>query len=652
MKYAILFALLSLPAFAVGGTCPAGSNYVNLANPSGSFVTLASKGVTSCFFISKALGSDANAGTTEASPFQHVPGMHSWTGSGTICNSHACDGVGFILRGGDSWTNADMELGWWGTSFANWSGSSGAPVYIGVDLSWFSGGSWTRPIFTCGGSICSETANGDGFYKDTSSTQWVELDDIEFTGLHQDATHSEGYVKIFGNHTNVTRAYFHGWDHIGCGAGCPDQETAFSPSTCCGGGIDDNIYLFVIDGADTSGADMLNAITGTPNIVAYGYINDVSNGVEGAQNQVHDVWFSGMVPSFSTGAHQNAIQQTSLSSGTNGFFYNNVITTVQSGGITKLWLGQNGSCGAGCTTYAFDNVLFNNSAGNDVNPAQLAGNAGTFYYFSNTFECGSVSGGVGDCMAGSGLPTTQTVNWIDNHCIATSCVNVSGNANFTLNLTTNLTQSIATASGQGYTEGSTYAFAPTSGAGGTVGTGANKQTLVATITALDATAGAAAGKDTGYSCSYSSSVHTVSCPQRAPLARPSVAAWDIGAYQFSGASQASPSSCSPGAGSYSGTQTPACTNPNTGTTVQCYTTNGATPATNGSGTACTTGTLLSSGSTVTISTTTTLNIIAGTSTLADSTVTTYVYTINVPVSAPSINMISGNLRIFGQGRVR
>jgi hypothetical protein len=105
--------------------------------------------------------------------------------------------------------------------------------------------------------------------------------------------------------------------------------------------------------------------------------------------------------------------------------------------------------------------------------------------------------------------------------------------------------------------------------------------------------------------------------------------------------QASPSSCTPGSGTYSSTQHPACTNPNTGTTVQCYTINGTTPATNGLGTACTTGTLLSSGGTVTVSANVTLNIIAGTSTLADSPVTSYTYFIEA--SPATCSPTSGNV---------
>ena len=41
--------LISANAFASGGACPSGANYLS---PSGTLVTLSSLGVTSCYFVS------------------------------------------------------------------------------------------------------------------------------------------------------------------------------------------------------------------------------------------------------------------------------------------------------------------------------------------------------------------------------------------------------------------------------------------------------------------------------------------------------------------------------------------------------------------------------------------------------------------------
>jgi chitobiase/beta-hexosaminidase-like protein len=114
---------------------------------------------------------------------------------------------------------------------------------------------------------------------------------------------------------------------------------------------------------------------------------------------------------------------------------------------------------------------------------------------------------------------------------------------------------------------------------------------------------------------------------------------DRGAFQFVSSSQAAAPACTPGTGTYSSTQTVTCTNPNTGTTVMCYTTNGGTPATNGSGSACSNGTQYTT--TISVSASETLNIVAGTSLLTDSTVTSYVYTISTQAATPTLTPGTG-----------
>lgn len=84
---------------------------------------------------------------------------------------------------------------------------------------------------------------------------------------------------------------------------------------------------------------------------------------------------------------------------------------------------------------------------------------------------------------------------------------------------------------------------------------------------------------------------------------------------------------SPVAGTYTGTQSVAITS-SSGGAIICYTSNGATPATNGS-TGCTTGTLYSG--TVTVSTSETLKAIAGGTGFTDSSVASAAYTINPAV---------------------
>ena len=73
----LLAGVLTLGATATraaGGACPSTAQYINTANPTGPLVTLASLGVTSCFYVADS-GADTNSGTTEAAPFLHAPFM-------------------------------------------------------------------------------------------------------------------------------------------------------------------------------------------------------------------------------------------------------------------------------------------------------------------------------------------------------------------------------------------------------------------------------------------------------------------------------------------------------------------------------------------------------------------------------------------------
>ena len=58
-------------------------------------------------------GSDSNNGTSKSTPWAHLPGMATWTGS-----QNPTAGDTFILRGCDTWNNANFPIKW------SWSGSS------------------------------------------------------------------------------------------------------------------------------------------------------------------------------------------------------------------------------------------------------------------------------------------------------------------------------------------------------------------------------------------------------------------------------------------------------------------------------------------------------------------------------------------------
>src|SRR5580693_2586060 len=130
------------------------------------FVTVFAAGFICCglsvaqagtFYIA-ANGSDSNSGTSKSAPWQHAPGMPKCVAT---CAAHTpAPGDSFIFRGGDTWhfgnsgaspyTGGTWDLySWWGTAATcQYEGTTSGCLYYGVDQTWFSGASWTRPILT------------------------------------------------------------------------------------------------------------------------------------------------------------------------------------------------------------------------------------------------------------------------------------------------------------------------------------------------------------------------------------------------------------------------------------------------------------------------------------------------------------------------
>ena len=159
-------------------------------------------GVTSCYFADFVSGSDSNAGTSEAAPWKHLPGM---TGCSGNCSSNIpTGGVGYILKGGSVWTNA--SLGWQWT----WSGTNtSVPVYIGYDPSW-NQGKVNAVIPTSSGAGCTSitvTISGGGGSGATATANFM----------------SSGYLAGLLQHVTLTNA----------GSGYTSNPTvSFAGSSC------------------------------------------------------------------------------------------------------------------------------------------------------------------------------------------------------------------------------------------------------------------------------------------------------------------------------------------------------------------------------------------------------------------------------------
>jgi hypothetical protein len=557
-------------AFAAGGTCPSQNHYVNPVT--GAAVSLSSLGVTSCFYVA-ANGSDSNPGTSEQSPWLHAPGMPNCSG---VCASvKPAPGLGFILRGGDTWHEGNSgaspytgqsHLG--GVNYSGWvvsqSGSSGSPIYYGVDPTWYSGGSFARPIIT-GDNPTSTTGVGSCTYPNQlhmlhlDGQTNITVDDFEFTGMCWTGLQSGSAccsimisANIQGSGTTnvvIVRNYLHGWSHVTfhcapgpVGTSC---DGAFGINETAGrnANIGNVIAYNVIDGSDTDQSS-LGAIAWGGYDIHGNVITNTGNGVVTDNTHVfHDNLLQFLSQSSDGEAHTNGFEFNSEQPGTSNAVYNNVIRNifVHGGGVVQWMTPDNGQ-----TDYYFNNVVYNQSSnGNYFDVCQPGGGScpSTTSYTVNVFNNTWVlpnSGAIAGPFSGA------TVNFQNNHCVipgggaASNCYKSSGG---TLNYLTNVIQTPTTATGQGYSATGTYAYSPKTGSA-TVGTGTNEQEFCAALSGSSDTwlqqAGAACAYDTGFACTYVTSSHSVSCPVRTAVARPTKTPWDVGAYQSSGSQVEAP----------------------------------------------------------------------------------------------------------------
>jgi hypothetical protein len=578
-----LFLLLALPAFASGGSCPSGANYTNPTNPQGPLVTLASLGVTSCYFVA-ANGSDSYDGLTEASghPWLHAPFMPNCTGNCATVTSQsvsAWPGVGIIFRGGDTWhfgnSSATPYVGgtWeWNTGTLP-EGTTSHPIYIGVDQSWYSGLSWARPIFSADnppcnastvgtlpdGATCTGTTDGYGQpsyyvsscgYQISSTNNFIDesfvygyiWDNFEMSGLCQSSTgqpahHDEyfSYGSLQGP-TTFINLYMHGASHL--------QFQAKNGANCTGL-VCTNIFAFtggsnsqtygeivantVVDFSDSDPGGESLCFGGFWN-VSYNVFRYTTNCLPNAVHLFHD----NLYEYFFENGHGNLLEDIDEGTGANAF-YNNVFRHVENllttGGGVFLWLSPPTSA---TTDYVFNNIGYDVGALEYLNFGGTAGNnaQGTYTYFNNTWQT-DVSQPILRCN----LYTNGRVNDVNNHYIDNQSYILSPCS--TLTTTTSLAQTNAQADANvsmhfdQYSALETLGYSPVLSTNSTVGAGTNQYSdyCSALSTAGLSAAATACQSDTTYACTYNTSNHTVSCPAQT-VARPSSGAWDVGAYEF------------------------------------------------------------------------------------------------------------------------
>jgi len=512
---------------------------------------------------------DAAAENDLTCSWKHAPGMKGcWsTDAASNCNTKraagAVAGDQFIFKGGVTWDKDAFNM-YWGTG----TGTEENRITFGVDATWFTGASWSRPIFDMQGTEPSASPSTYHNMVMLGGT-WVVVDNIEFTGLAQLHGVNNGYeTGMLGfsatyPKSEVKNCYFHGWLHgattDGVWDGGSDEGSAAADSTkligwpSLGGNIDLDCKFHdnVIDGSDTTG-DMVKLLNGT---CGYIYNNYIGYGVTGSigvgQGYVFNNTFDHIAVDedvnncqkeepgfyngyFSFGCHVNSTPQhgNGIETYNKSFsIHNNVFKHMGGGANLLLYPG-----GGDYDTYIFNNVIFDD--GNQsiqMSAASLQeGNVHNYYIFNNTIQATNTNGSINT----SPTPTVKhTSGTVQNNLIISSPVANSinlyvpgGTASATQNNNTDLTLAAATAAG--YSAESTYAFFPPSAING-VDLSAICAGIPSTATAPASTA---CLSDTSYGAAYNAVSHTITGNGRSAVVRG--ATWDIGAYEYSGASPA------------------------------------------------------------------------------------------------------------------
>jgi hypothetical protein len=503
-------------------------------------------------------GSDSNNGTSESTPWLHAPGM---TGCSGNCASYTpVAGDQFILRGGDTWhtsTGAPKGLPWTWT----WSGTSASPIYIGVDTTWFSGGSWSRPILNMDNPLT--TSNPGSCQFDDSSISAMALtnvsnvtvDNFEFTGKCWSGNVSQNQLAYFyrtGTNITIENSYFHGWTLAGTAW---DGHAAISGYGVAA--ISNNVIAsVVIDGSDstqgTTNSACANAVNGAPCNTGWGIQGDcydvhnsviryTSNAMECANlTYIHDnlieYTFATMdgLANGTQGPHPNVVETLGGYNGLTLYFYNNIL---RHNGVNVTYWPQFSNA------YEFNNVFFDNSivqAGNCFMQSPLGFSSGLGSATANIFNNTIDSTCTFNFYPGNGSTPTWSgpSNWQNNHLVGFSSSSVQGisscpnPASCSFNDNGNeIFEAEGTANGQGYTVADNYA--PGSSSGATVGAGSNASTV---CNAMANSLGKAACQNGIAGVTYDAVNHMAVANQ--PVSRPSSGAWDVGAYQFSSSTNA------------------------------------------------------------------------------------------------------------------
>ncbi len=457
------------------------------------FVLFSVNAFAATYYIDWNAANNSANGTSKSTPWK----THPYMGYSPAPSYNHAAGDQFIFKGGVTWPVAAFPL-----TITSGGSSDSVRDYYGVDQTWYTGGSWSRPIFSCSDQLCS--AAGSQIWLDNTNAYYITFDNIESTGILINlATQDYPYAIYIGesDYITVKNMYFHGWTHT---ADCnvDPYHDFYVVSTGTSNKMHNIVEYNTVDGS-ASGGDIGGFVYYVP-IVRFNTVHDLTNGILCGCEDIHDnvIYNIGLVTPY-CGSHPNGIE--CLYSG-GAHIYNNVIYDIDAMPLFPC-------PGDGGTDYIYNNVIYGMLGSSfpitiDTNCTGASGS--TSYYYNNTLECGVDRLCVR--INGRDLPGLGTLVFTNNHFINTDgttndlvCYNnssaghcsVSSDPVASFSNTYRLVQTTAQATAQGYTAANNYA--PTDSGDSTVN----------------------AGTTIAY---FNTDILGVSRPQGA--------SWDIGAYEY------------------------------------------------------------------------------------------------------------------------
>jgi len=447
------------------------------------------------YYIDYASGNDSNNGTSKSTPWQRAPGM---PGCASSCNSTTPQpGDRFLFKGGVTWDHTALQ---WNIT---WSGTSGNPIYFGVDQTWYAGASWTRPIIS---GDHANLASGSSLIS-ISNQNYVTIDNFEFKGLTAFANFGVGSIAEYcDTYLTLSNLYIHDWaldssvTSDDAHGGIIGNYPGCSPQT-------NTINSAVISNVEAASAGRQNGVAiRAAGTIKNTTIHDVSSAVLFALdyngNTMYNVSYPSQNLSFDPTYHCNGVYlDPATLSGTTGYIRNSTFHDV-SGGANMAYPNVRG----GASVYVNNNLFYGQISVQDpieIDPYQYSHEGpGNCYVYNNTVYLASSAQTVAARVVDRG--TSQKVNVLEarnNHVIGTGVLvdDASSSDVTTLNQSNNLIQTASVASGQGYTQANLWQ--PTSATDSTIGAGFDESAIFTT--------------------------------DKLGVTRPP-GAWDIGAYQFAG----------------------------------------------------------------------------------------------------------------------